>query len=155
MKTPTKSITTQLESKNVNYKNYTPSKTVINHSSVTRQEFKKDCDINEILKTYKLTGKLYQTMQNPEYGDFSATQSYIDALDIVHKAEIQFNSLSASLRDRFKNSPAALLDFVNNASEADLETIGLIEKTPAAPAAGVPPAGAGGQAPGGATTPTP
>ena len=83
--------------------------------TMTKQSFKDECDINNILKKYETTGALPSLiLENPQYGDYSDVPAYQDALNIVMKAEDQFSSLSAKLRSRFDNDPAKFLAFVED-----------------------------------------
>lgn len=83
--------------------------------TLTKQSFKDECDINNILKKYETTGSLPSLiLENPQYGDYSDVPTYQDALDTVMKAEEQFSALSSKLRDRFDNDPAKFLEFADN-----------------------------------------
>ena len=78
----------------------------------TKQSFKDECDINNILKKYQKTGQLPDMIRsNPQYGDFSDVVDYQTGLDIVNKAHMQFMALSADVRERFANSPEKFLQF--------------------------------------------
>lgn len=78
----------------------------------TKQSFKDECDINNILKKYQKTGQLPDMIRsNPQYGDFSDVVDYQTGLDIVNKAHTQFMALSADVRERFANSPEKFLQF--------------------------------------------
>lgn len=78
----------------------------------TKQSFKDECDINNILKKYQKTGQLPDMIRsNPQFGDFSDVVDYQTGLDIVIKAHTQFMALSADVRDRFANSPEKFLQF--------------------------------------------
>ena len=60
--------------------------------TMTKQSFKDECDINNILKKYETTGALPSLiLENPQYGDYSNVPAYQDALNIVMKAEEQFS----------------------------------------------------------------
>lgn len=84
-------------------------------SSKTKQSFKEECDINNILARYQTTGVLPDLiLENPQYGDFSEVPDYHQALNLVSKAHEQFASLDAQVRSRFDNDPAKFLDFATN-----------------------------------------
>jgi phage internal scaffolding protein len=96
--------------------------------SLAQQHFKDECDINNILRQFNITGLLPEAPLSPRYGDFSGIGDYQSALNAVIEAEDQFMALPASLRARFENDPAHLIDFLsneNNRSEA--EKLGLLE----------------------------
>lgn len=95
--------------------------------TMTKQSFKDECDINNILKRYEKTGSLpSMILENPQYGDYSDVPSYQDALHIVMKAEDQFSSLSAKLRERFDNDPAKFLAFADDPkNKEEMDELGL------------------------------
>lgn len=103
--------------------------------SLTQQGEKKACDINNILKRYKATGVLPQNMHNnPIYGDFSNAEDFQTSLQIVQTAMDQFNLLPSSVRDRFRNSPAEFLAFVNDKKNSEeLIKMGLAKAIPISP----------------------
>lgn len=83
--------------------------------SLTKQSFKDECDINNIIKKFNATGQLPDLiMKNPLYGDFSNVPNYQEACEIVSRAESSFSMLDAKLRKRFQNDPAQFLDFIND-----------------------------------------
>lgn len=100
---------------------------------LTKQEFSADADINNIISKFNRTGdlRLLQASQ-PYYGDVSNLPSdYLECLNIVKDANRAFDNLPAAVRSKFKNDPAAIIDFVadpNNKTEA-IE-LGLIAKPP-------------------------
>lgn len=82
---------------------------------MTKQSFKDECDINNIMKKYKNTGMLPEMIKTqPQYGDFSEVSDYMESMNIVLKAQEQFQNLSADVRNRFQNDPALFLDFAND-----------------------------------------
>lgn len=88
-------------------------------SSKTIQSAKDECDINVILKKYAKTGVLPDMIKsNPQYGDFSNLESYQSSMEIVLKAQEQFQSLSAKIRQRFNNDAGEFLEFATNPSNA-------------------------------------
>lgn len=113
--------------------------------SLTQQSFKKECDINEIMRRFKASGDpayLQKLGGYTEglYGDFSDVPDYRTALEQVKRAGDVFGALPAKVRARFSNDPAEFLDFCQNPANADeLVNLGLatrrvaqdVEKTPA------------------------
>lgn len=99
-----------------------------------------ECDINKILGRFRATGFLNHTNLNrPCYQDFSDTPSYMEALNIIKKAEAVFAALPARVRARVDNDPAKLIDFVNDPENDDeLISLGLKEKPTSAPALAAP-----------------
>lgn len=87
--------------------------------STVQQHFKDDCDINLLVERFTRTGQLQQ--RDPadySFGDFSAVD-YQSALDTILVANEQFGTLPASVRERFSNNPAQLLQFLDQESNRD------------------------------------
>lgn len=101
-----------------------------NGVSRTQQHFKKECDINEILRSFKRTGVCdHVSSGKPMYGDFTAYPDFQQMQDTLVEATRAFEALPASLRDRFGNDPRNLVAFVmdeNNRAEA--EKLGLVAR---------------------------
>lgn len=90
-------------------------------ASRTQQHFKAECDLNNILKKFAVTGVLPQNRLSPRYGDFSNIGDYHACLNAVRSAQSEFEALPASIRARFLNDPGLLIEFLNddtNRSEA-------------------------------------
>lgn len=82
--------------------------------SLTVQSMSEDADLNIMLKRFKVTGQMPETVRLPQYGDFSGITDFQSALNAVIEAEDNFLELPAELRARFQNNPQLLLDFVEN-----------------------------------------
>nr|QJB18940.1 MAG: internal scaffolding protein [Microvirus sp.] len=82
--------------------------------SLAQQQFKDECDINNILRQFNVTGLLPESPLSPRYGDFTGIVDYHSALNAVMAAEDGFMSLPANIRDRFQNDPAQLIDFLSD-----------------------------------------
>ena len=101
--------------------------------SMTQQQFKDECDINRIMDRYLKTGVLSDPLDRrgtPKYGDYAEIGDYMEHMNKVVEANEMFEALPASIRKRFNNNPAELVEFVmdvNNRAEA--ERLGLVEKT--------------------------
>ena len=97
--------------------------------SLAQQHFKEECDINEILRKFNITGVLPETPLSPRYGDFTGIGDYHTALNTVIAAEDEFMSLPAITRARFANDPAQLIEFLDNPENLDEAiSLGLVEK---------------------------
>jgi len=97
--------------------------------SLAQQHHKDECDINNILRQFNITGLLPESPLSPRYGDFTGISDYHTAMNRVIAAQDEFEALPAQIRARFNNDPAELIQFLedgNNRSEA--EELGLIEK---------------------------
>ena len=100
-------------------------------ASLTQQHFKDECDINNILRQFNITGILPESSISPRYGDFTGVVDYHSALNQVIAAEDEFMSLPATLRARFENDPAQLIEFLNNPENLnEAVSLGLVEKKP-------------------------
>lgn len=94
--------------------------------SRTKQSFKAECDVNNVVKKFKTTGVLPEQRGTPKYGDFSSALTYQDSMNLVLKAQDQFNGLSADVRKRFANDPAEFLAFCENpANSEEMVKLGL------------------------------
>lgn len=81
----------------------------------TKQSFKDECDINNIVKKFNKTGQLPEMIkQNPQYGDYSSGMDYQEACNLVIKADQQFQALPARVRERFNNDAKQFLIFATN-----------------------------------------
>ena len=97
-------------------------------ASLAQQQFKDECDINNILRQFNITGQLPQATLSPKYGDFTGISDYKTALDRVIAADEEFMNLPANLRARFDNDAANLIEFLNNdENRLEAEKLGLVE----------------------------
>lgn len=87
--------------------------------SMTQQQYKKDCDMNTILKQYKVTGQLPTKAVPPSFGDFTNVDSYEKVFAMVESAKAQFAALPSEVRDRFGNDPKAYCKFVLDPANVD------------------------------------
>ncbi len=100
--------------------------------TLAQQHYKEECDINTILQKFSISGILPEAPLSPRYGDFSGIGDYHTALNRVLAAQDEFEALPATIRARFENDPAKLIEFLedeNNRPEA--EELGLVEKAAA------------------------
>lgn len=114
--------------------------------SLARQEFKEECDINEIMARYEATGVLPNVVGEPFYYDFTTVPlTMMDSMDMMRAASDAFMTLPAKVRKEFDNDAAAFVDFASLPENLDqMREWGLAPKKEApvaAPAAtGAPPA---------------
>lgn len=74
-----------------------------NSKKMTRQEFKNECDINNILKSYQ-QGKMPKVnMNSPEYKDVSSHRSFKNSYDKVLNAQEKFYNLPSEIRKKYGN----------------------------------------------------
>ena len=96
--------------------------------SLAQQQFKDECDINNILRQFNITGQLPDSTLSPKYGDFTGISDYKTALDRVISADEEFMNLPATLRARFDNDAFNLIEFLeNDENRLEAEKLGLIE----------------------------
>jgi phage internal scaffolding protein len=95
--------------------------------SATLQSFKDDADINCIIARYENTGVLVDptvpVSRIPNFGDFSELPTYQEAQNVIIAAKNAFDTLSAKIRERFHNDPAAYYDFVRNLKKGSDEYV--------------------------------
>ena len=100
--------------------------------SLAQQHHKDECDINNILRQFNITGLLPESPLSPRYGDFSGISDYHTAMNRVIAAQDEFDALPAQIRARFDNDPAQLIEFLENSdNRSEAEELGLIEKAAA------------------------
>lgn len=110
-----------------------PCGIICNEPTRTKQSFKAECDINNIMKQYERTGIIDHTNNmHPEYGDFSNVADYHTAQNMVIDAQNSFDALPSHIRKRMGHDPANLIEFLsdpNNKAEA-IELGLIIDDTP-------------------------
>lgn len=96
--------------------------------SLTKQEFKDECDVNKIVSKYDKTGILTHINNNkPVFMDTTGID-YREALHTVIDANKAFDELPSILRKRFSNDPALMLEFLQDSSNLDEAIkLGLVE----------------------------
>lgn len=114
--------------------------TVNDEPSLTQQQFKDECDVNNILKRYQTTGEIsHLAKTRGVYADFSSVEDYHTSLNKINNAEEAFFQLPAEIRDRFANDPAKLLEFVKNEKNYDEGVkLGLFEEKAQSPSPSTP-----------------
>lgn len=97
--------------------------------SRTKQSFKAECDINNIMRKFEKTGLIeHQARFQGRYGDFTnLPQSYHEAVNQVLEAEEMFMTLPAKVRAHFDNDPGSFLAAVDDpARREELVELGLL-----------------------------
>ena len=86
----------------------------------TKQSFKDECDVNNIVNRWLKSGQLpLASMSSPSFIDVSGVPDYHTALNIVRQSQDMFAALPAAVRDRFGNDPGQLLAFVEDEKNLD------------------------------------
>lgn len=89
--------------------------------SLTQQQFKKECDVNEIVMKFRRTGTITHVRNAAAgvYADMSSIPSYQDALNTIIKANEAFAEVPADIRNRFAHDPQKFIDFLADPKNDD------------------------------------
>lgn len=90
--------------------------------SRTKQQFKDECDINNIIKSFKVTRQISHMRANMEQGaymDLPDPLDFQESLNVVLAAEASFATLPAKVRERFGNDPQGFLAFMADPANQD------------------------------------
>jgi len=95
---------------------------------VTKQAFKAECDINNILKQYQKTGLITHIANSrPTYTDLPSDMDYQQSMNTMLRAEEAFAALPSTVRDRYGNDPLRFLGAFGDPSQlAYLREMGLL-----------------------------
>lgn len=111
--------------------------------SMTKQSFKAECDINNIIKSFSQTGMINHISQRrAQYVDLPDSVDFQEAIATVELARTAFMTLPSKVRDRFQNDPEQFLAFLHDPkNEDEARALGLLNPKPAPPpgAPGTPP----------------
>lgn len=102
-----------------------------NEPTMTQQQYKDACDINNIVKTYAQTGELPLSTKVGKFMDVSNVSDYQTALETVYNAQKAFDALPSQIRTKFENDPNQLIAFLEddkNYNEA--QQLGLLKTQP-------------------------
>lgn len=113
------------------------SKRVMYHfddPSLTRQEFKDECDLGKIIARFSATPEGLEQLQmargfvQGRFEDVSGIPDYQTALNHVQRADEAFMRLPPLVRTKFDNDPAKFLDFVDDPKNfGELVSLGLAD----------------------------
>ena len=100
--------------------------------SETKQAFKDECDVNQIMAKYQKTGVIDHVKRfGGDYG-YADSTDFHDAMNLVADAQTMFNELPSAAREHFGNDPARFLDFVDTMDAIKdrplLEELGMIDE---------------------------
>lgn len=111
-----------------------PHGELVRPPSMTKQEFVREADINNILKQYSVTGMLNHVSANAAMGayqDLPDSFDFQESMHTVKAAETAFMTLPAKLRARFDNEPSLFLEFASDPKNLDeMRTLGLAKPAP-------------------------
>lgn len=116
---------------------------LVKEPSMTKQSFKEECDINNIIKQYSVTGiwnHINERFQQGTFTDLPDPLDFQQSLEIAKQAGEAFASLPSSVRARFENDPGQFLEFMANpANQEEAIRLGLATDTRPPPKAPEPP----------------
>lgn len=114
-------------------KNSAPTKTRkrfrlrFNETTKTKQSFRDECDINNILARYQKTGVIDHVKNHSQEYGFASGDSFTESMNLVAAAKSMFEELPSQTRTKFENNPAKFLDFVQNeANIPEMREMGLM-----------------------------
>lgn len=101
--------------------------------SMTKQEFKDDCNINKIVAKFMVTHDESLLQKNTGvFMDTTQIPDYQEALNQVILAETMFNEMPSDIRKQFENNPSKFVEFCQNPNNYEqLIQLGLAEPTEA------------------------
>lgn len=93
----------------------------------TKQSFKEECDINNIMRKFGVTGLVPTNVHAPMHGDFTNAMTFQESLDAMIAAEQSFMKMPSNVRKRFHNDPAEFVDFCSDEANRDeMKKMGLL-----------------------------
>lgn len=104
--------------------------------SMTLQQFRDECDINNLVARYHRTGSFYNALdcagrvvRMPQYGDFSEIGDFREQQQKILDVYEMFATLPAKVRERFNNNPAFFVEFVADEKNIDeCVKLGILER---------------------------
>lgn len=100
--------------------------------SMTKQEFVAECDINNILREYSLTGQINHISARAAQGaflDLPNPMDFQESLAVLDRAESAFAQLPSPVRERFANDPHEFLAFMSDPKNQDeAKELGLLKQ---------------------------
>lgn len=108
-------------------------RTSVGGASLTKQSFKEECDINNIMKRFEKTGAIEHLAKfGPQYADVSPVD-FQEAMNVVALGKSMWEELPVTLKQLVK-SPEGFLAFVQDpANQGKLIELGLATAKPGVP----------------------
>lgn len=103
------------------------------NSRWTKQSFKDECDINNVMNRYLSTGEVPVLNERaPQYLDVTGIE-FQEKMEFIAGAKTLFQELPSSIRNRFQNDPAQFLDFCSQKkNRPEMAEMGLLSDEAAA-----------------------
>lgn len=87
---------------------------------ITKQEFKDECEIYNILKQYQRTGIIQHiNSKQPIFEDLPDEYDFQSSMNTILRAEEAFAALPSSIRDSYDNDPQRFLAALTDPAQAD------------------------------------
>lgn len=98
---------------------------------LTKQEFKDESDVNNIMRKYQKQGIItWQSRVTPEFMQTDPID-FQDAMNIVNDSNRQFSELPSDIRKEFSNDPKKFFEFVSDPKNADkMYDLGIAKRPP-------------------------
>lgn len=88
--------------------------------SRTQQQFKDECNINNVIAKYDKTGIFTHVNEaQAHYFDNTKINEYQESLNLVIQSKLSFSKIPAEIRKRFGNDAGLYLEFVTNPDNMD------------------------------------
>lgn len=92
--------------------------------SMTQQEFRDECDVNNIMERYEAAGVdardlIADVVNNGRFGDCTMFDEYHASMNFVAEAAEAFDRLPAKIRARFHNDAGEMLRFLDDKENND------------------------------------
>ncbi len=85
----------------------------------TKQEFKDECNVNNILKQYDKTGVIEHLSNHEGFYTEVNDVDFQQAQDIIADGNSMFEGLPSGIRKKFDNAPEKFLEFMHDESNID------------------------------------
>ncbi len=95
--------------------------TFVTGESLTRQDQADMCNINTIYAKTQRGEIVMASGHHPEYGDFSQTVTYDEALNQINDAREAFNELPSSERKKYNFSPEIYYEEITSEANAKIK----------------------------------
>lgn len=97
---------------------------------MTDPQWTEESDINYIMDKFQKTGQLTHTSNRQGvYADVSQIPDLLGAAIIVKEAQDNFNALPSQIREKFKNDPQEMINFLQDPKNAEEAVkLGLLNK---------------------------
>lgn len=88
-------------------------------SSLTKQQFADECNINKIVSKHVKTGVINHINNHQgTYGDIPSID-YTESMQLIASANTMFQELPAAIREKFSNSAANFLQFAEDPDNSE------------------------------------